>query len=81
MDIKMDNHTAESKRQMEWMSQNLKVKTHILASDLTGHTTQNAQEVVKGRKERAQIKKSNIEIRSVSDSEVDCRQFNLMEIQ
>ena len=29
----------------------------------------------------AQIKKSNTEIRSVSDSEADCRQFNLMEIQ
>jgi len=34
---------------MDWMSPNLKVKTNILASDLTGHTTQNAQEVVKVR--------------------------------
>jgi len=49
MDIKLDNHIVETKRQTDWMSQNLKVKTHILASDLTGHTTQNAQEVVKVR--------------------------------
>jgi hypothetical protein len=49
MDIKMANHTVETKRQMDWMSHNLKVKTHILASDLTGHTGQNAQEVVKVR--------------------------------
>jgi hypothetical protein len=49
MDIQKDNHTVETKRQMDWMLQNLKVKTHILASDLTGHTTQNAQEVVKVR--------------------------------
>jgi hypothetical protein len=33
------------------------------------------------RYETAQIKQSNIEIRSVSDSEADCGQFNLMEIQ
>lgn len=37
--------------------------------------------MVKVRYETAQIKKSNIEIRSVSDSEADCRQFNLLEIQ
>jgi len=43
MDIQKDNHTVGTKRQMDWMLQNLKVKTHILASDLTGHTTQNAQ--------------------------------------
>jgi hypothetical protein len=58
MDIKLDNHTVETKRQTDWMSPNLKVKTNILAFDLTGHilafdltgrTTQNAQEVVKVR--------------------------------
>lgn len=81
MDIKMDNHTVETKRQMGWMLLNLKVKTHILASDLTGHTAENAQEVVKVRYKIAQIKKSNIEIRSVSELEADCRQFNMSEIQ
>jgi hypothetical protein len=49
MDIQKDNHTVETKRQMDWMLQNLNVKTHILASDLTGHTAQNAQGVVKVR--------------------------------
>ena len=34
MDIQMDNRTAVTKRQMDWILQNLKVKTHTLASDL-----------------------------------------------
>jgi hypothetical protein len=51
IDEKITNHIVESKRQMNRMSQEMKAKTHVLASDLTEHITHTEQEIahIKGQ--------------------------------